>query len=220
MAGQFLVTPFFPHLRRETIESMHKAFVLLGLIAPLYGQPSLPSDAAYYPLHLGGSWTYRVEKMDGSNPRISKVTWNVRAEDKRQSPPVFQLWPKPMQVDDEAMQLRILTSGIEDVASKMFVLKFPLKANLAWSDKILGSDTQVASRVLTVGSPCRASNVQFAKCAVVETANGRAGLRTVTTYARGKGPVIYEHYRRRSGNDVLVQRLELEESRSKVDSGR
>src|SRR5450631_401859 len=73
--------------------------VLVISAPPLFctDQTAKPAEARYYPLALGNIWTYRVHRV---SPKTSDsvVEWRVtHAGD------TYQVWPKPMQSDDEAM---------------------------------------------------------------------------------------------------------------------
>jgi len=187
-----------------------RAPLAFALTVAVLGQTIQLSDAAYYPIELGGSWTYQVQRFDKRKTEFTKVTWRVTHEDRKQSPPVYQLWPSPMRADDEAMRLRVTEAGIEDVDTKTLVLKFPLRQGTAWEASPLGGGPKRRFRMLSVAVPCSARKSRFAKCATVEETDGRDGLRTVTTYARGTGPVLYEYFRRQSDRSILVQRVQLQ----------
>jgi hypothetical protein len=168
-------------------------------------------DAAYYPLPLGTSWSYTVHRFE--QERTSKVLWRVTAEDRRQSPPVFQVWPEPMQADDEAMRLRLTRNGIEDVDDGAMMLRFPLTAGAVWTSTPAGGGSHRTYRVLSMQNRCSTGHKQYATCAVVEENDPGTGLRVVITYAREIGPVAYEYYRARSGGETLIQRLTLDEKK-------
>jgi hypothetical protein len=134
---------------------MIRALVVLTIATATLALPQPMGDTAYYPIHVGAAWKYRVERPNRGKTVATVVTWKVTHEDRSQSPPVFQVWPNPMQTDDEAMRLRATQSGIQDIDTKAFLLRFPLKEGAVWiTHEGTGARTRT-SRVLSVDQPCR-----------------------------------------------------------------
>src|ERR1035441_3271351 len=126
---------------------------------------------------------------------------------------VYQVWPTPMQADDEAMQLTVSDSGVEEVSSRTLVLKSPLNSGDHWVGGDRGRKGQPASsfKVVSVDQPCSARSKQFPNCAIVEEIDSQTQMRTLTTYAKGVGPVEYKYFRiRPNGKQDEMQTVTLD----------
>jgi hypothetical protein len=156
----------------------------------------------YYPLSSGNSWNYAVHTAGSKT--VTHVEWRVTKVDHRPSGNVYQVWPKPMQADDMAMELRPSTNGIEEVSSKITILKWPVAVGTEWV-----APTRTTFRVKSISAPCRAGAHQYSDCLVVEDFDPRMSLRTVTSYARGVGPVKYEYFRREARGENRIRSLTL-----------
>lgn len=194
---------------------MWRVALLLITAAPILTAQK-PTTHPYYPLAVGNTWQYLVQTLTPRG-RASKIVWRVTKED-RSTPGriVYQVWPTPMQADDEAMQLTVSDSGVEEVGSRNFVLKSPLGLGDHWlgGDPGLQGHSPAAFRVLSVGQPCSAGSKRFRDCAVVEEVDPGTRMRTVTTYANGVGPVEYKYFRiGPSGKQDEVQTVELDSYR-------
>ena len=189
------------------------AFGALLLVVAVISAPPLfctdqtakPTEARYYPLALGNIWKYRVHRV---SPKTSDsvVQWRVtHAGD------TYQVWPKPMQSDDEAMELAVSPEGIKEISSNTFIIKFPIKAGERWSaGQLEGGNKSRTFRVLSANGPCSVDSLKISNCITIEDEDASAtGLRTVTTYGRDLGPVLYMYYRKTAGKELLVQTLTL-----------
>ena len=189
------------------------AVVLLLLSACMDGQDQNLPDAEYYPLSLGKSWTYAIQ--DFAPPaKHSTVTWTVTLEEPV-SPTVYQVWPKPMQVDDEAIRLRVTKAGIEDADSKVYIMKFPLASGATWqwgSGANRGQPDR-SFRVSSAGFECTSGTKKYPHCATIEDIDRRLNLRTITTYAHGVGPVKFDYYRKTGTREILIRTMVLEGTR-------
>jgi len=166
------------------------------------------SDARYYPLAVGNVWTYQVHAF---SPKVkeSSVKWTVTHAGIEDGRTVYQIWPKPMQADDEAMELAVTPQGILESSSNTYILKFPITKGDRWSQALPGSKVAHSFEVLSARAPCQAGVLHISDCVVVEEHDDRLGLTTVTTYGRGIGPVHYEYRKKHSGKEILVQTVTL-----------
>jgi hypothetical protein len=150
-----------------------------------------PADREYYPLSEGNYWKYGVynerSKWTGS------VTWRVTRAKKMQGGLMYQVWPTPMQADDEAVELFVSSDGIVDAWTMTPIIAFPARIGDQWFDR--GVSPPCKFQVLSVGRPCRGRFYASDDCLVIEDVDEAARLRTVTQYARHIGPVKYEFYR-------------------------
>jgi hypothetical protein len=178
---------------------------ITGIALPCEGQAGGPAGARYYPLALGNVWTYRVRRI---SPKAgdSVVEWRVTHADRN----VYQVWPRPMQSDDEAMELAVTPDGIKEISSGTLILKFPVRAGDTWA---VGQQKNGASmrtfRVLSADQPCSVDSLNVPDCVVIEDEVSAAGLKTVTTYAPDVGPVLYRYYQKQAGKESLVQTVTL-----------
>lgn len=193
------------------LSKLFAAAILLSA-GPLILNAQKPSGHPYYPLALGNTWRYFV-RQSGRGGRESKVVWRVTKMDTAKSGRViYQVWPTPMQADDEAMQLTISDSGLEEVSTRMLVLRLALSSGDQWSARNGSQKGQAnqAFKVISVGQPCWADSTYFLDCAVVEELDPSAKMRTVTTYAKGVGPVEYRYFRMKpSSKEETLQTVTL-----------
>jgi hypothetical protein len=184
--------------------------LLLAMAAMLHGQPLTAHP--YYPLSIGNAWSYVVQSAShGGDP--STVEWKVTAMNKaRSGRRVYQVWPTPMQADDEAMQLEVSENGLVEISSKVLVLRSSLKQGDEWTWTRPGASKTPGRvfRVRSVGLPCVVGSGKYVDCAVVEDVDQQTRLRTVTTYAKGFGPIEYRSFRMNDkGRPRAVQTVTL-----------
>lgn len=173
--------------------------VLLTLLGWQLGRAS--SDRDYYPLARGSYWKYEVTKAN--HAKKSFVTWRVTKVTKAKGGFIYQVWPTPMIVDDEAMELLVVAEGVQEKSDGSWILKFPLEKGSEWSTN--GQKL----RVVGYSEPCRGPHFESGACVTVETIDQGIKLRVLTTYARGIGPVAYEYCRLGGPKCVIVQKLSL-----------
>jgi hypothetical protein len=166
-----------------------------------------PTDARYYPLSVGSTWTYEVRRFFPT-AKSSSVKWTVTHASVEHGRTVYQVWPKPMQSDDEALQLAVTPEGIIETTDATLILRFPVRTGDTWAQTPPGSHPR-NFYVRSANRPCRVHDEQIAACVVIEEGDSGTGLKTVTTYASGIGPVRYEYFKRVAGRDTLLQRVEL-----------
>ena len=165
---------------------------LLFLPGTIFAQENQSrSGMRYYPLAVGNSWQYSVI----SKGKGSTTSWKVVNKTSSAAGTAFAVWPSPVEVDDEGIQLQITPDGLLELSSNFYVLQFPVKKGEHWKPK----EHERLFSVLSEGGPCTVGKFSFDKCAVVQDDDKEANLRTVTTYAYDVGPVRYEYYRWVSG---------------------
>jgi hypothetical protein len=174
-------------------------FALVSAIACAQDSP-----AQYYPLSGGNSWKYAVRRA--GSKKITHVEWRVTKVDHLSTGNVYQVWPRPMQSDDDAMELRLSKNGIEEVSTNITVLKWPVSVGTEWAAP---DGTAQTFRIRSIKAPCKAGARQYSDCLVVEDSDQKMNLRTVTSYARGVGPVKYEYFRIGTRGENKVQTVIL-----------
>lgn len=199
----------------SAIRVIRIVLITVAVVLPLAAEQSIGHP--YYPLSVGNSWAYRVHRL-APQQKDSHVVWRVtKAEKNKAGGIVYQVWPIPMQADDEAMQLAVYASGIEELASHGLVLKWPLTSGDHWLGRKPVREVQMPPvfRVLSVGQACSVASKVFQDCAVVEENDQATGMRTITTYARSVGPVEYKYFRsRQGGKEEELQTVRLESYRT------
>ncbi|MGJ5819032.1 hypothetical protein [Paludibaculum fermentans] len=175
-----------------------------------------PTGHPYFPLSVGNSWEYRV-RVSIPRREESKVVWRVtKAEKNTAGSLVYQVWPTPMQADDAAMMLATTGTGIEEVSTRSLVLKWPLTIGDHWEGggHVREGQSPPAFKVLSVGQACSVASKEFPDCAVVEERDPGTQMQTITTYAKGVGPVEYKYFRiRQGGKQEEVQTVRLDSYR-------
>jgi hypothetical protein len=155
----------------------------------------------YYPLAKGNSWRYQVRE---TGQRVTSVEWRVTSERDTQDGPVYQVWPFPAQSDDEAMTLKFTKQALEE-DSGTILLRLPAFAGDSWST----SRPKRTFRVLTAGKPCQTGTIRSEDCIVIEEDDDALSFRTVTTYAKGVGPIRYVYYSKHSTANIPIQTVNL-----------
>ena len=162
------------------------------------------SNSEYYPLALGNVWKYEVQQSGST--RKSHISWKVTSVDQSKEGPVYQVWPNPMDEDDSAMQLVRSPQGLRELTTGV-ILPVNLSPGGEWSSGEKGRGRH--NRVVSAGKACTAVNQRVKDCLVIEDVDEAARLRTVTTYARGIGPVRYVYYRTSGRQTSPVQTVDL-----------
>jgi len=162
------------------------------------------ASVPYYPLAKGYSWKYEVHVSGKS--KISTVEWRVTGADKTKDGAVFQVWQFPSQSDDEAMSLHISKQGIVETSTGTLILKYPTTAGESWATT---KPTHRVFRVISSGKPCHVGVIESDDCVVVEDQQDALKFRTVTTYAKGIGPVLYAYYKKGTAGSTPIQTVEL-----------
>jgi hypothetical protein len=182
-------------------------FLLLTVGVPTwsFSQGTHPSSGAeYYPLAKGSSWKYQVRNV--SSAKSSIVEWRVTSADETKEGTIYQVWPTPSSSDDEAMRLRLSSRGVEETSSGVLILKYPAVTGTRWDS---AKPTHRTFHVLSVGRPCHVGDITSEDCVVIEDQDDALRFRTITTYAKGIGPVRYEYYKKNSTSTKPIQTVEL-----------
>jgi hypothetical protein len=180
-------------------------FLVAGGISYSRSQVIAPSAGVpYYPLAKGNSWKYEVHNSGKS--KNSTVEWRVTGSDKTKEGIVFQVWPFPSQSDDEAMSLLISNQGVVETSRNTLILKYPATAGDSWATN---KPTHRVFRVISAGHPCHVGVIESDDCLVVEDQDDALKFRTVTTYAKGIGPVLYVYYKKDTTSGTRMQTVEL-----------
>jgi hypothetical protein len=170
-------------------------------------EANLSQGSDYYPLAKGNRWVYRVRTAGRANS--SKVEWRVTSEERSKEGKVYQVWPTPMNSDDEAMVLRVTPAGIEETTSGVLIVRSHPVSGDTWTSGEASWSAARKLRVLSVHELCRAGPVTSDDCMRVQDQNEHLHSRTVTTYVRGIGPVRYEYFQGGSLGTAPKQTVEL-----------
>jgi hypothetical protein len=188
-------------MARET-QAAYTLLLLIGLSTLAFAQGSELSQ--YYPLSKGNSWKYQVST--GSKSERKTVEWRVTSADNTKEGTIYQVWPFPSDSDDGAMSLRMSAQGLED-SSSVIIPKTPIFAGKRWQTAESGHHRTF--RVLSVGHPCQAGQITSDDCLSIEDEDDALRFRTVTTYAKGIGPVRYVYYLKNGPSKQPIQTVEL-----------
>lgn len=145
---------------------------------------------AYYPLAVGNAWKYTVHEKGKIR---SYITWRVTKADSTKEGVVFQVWPKPMDNDDDALILISLNGQVKELNTSVLLVKNNLKAGTKWDMRVRGNVVRRFT-VLASSKPCKGDAFSSSDCVTIEDVDDRLHLRTVTQYARGIGPVRFEYF--------------------------
>jgi hypothetical protein len=180
-------------------------FVVAVIFSNAHSQVAASSpNVPYYPLAKGYSWKYEVHASVSS--KISTVEWRVTSADKTKEGAVFQVWQFPSQSDDESMSLHISKQGIVEMSTGTLILKYPAIAGDSWATF---KPTHRVFRVISSGKRCHIGVIESDDCVVVEDEQDTLKFRTVTTYAKGIGPVLYAYYKKGATSSTPIQTVEL-----------
>jgi hypothetical protein len=170
-------------------------------------EPNSSQGSEYYPLAKGNRWIYRVRTAGRAGS--SKVEWRVTSEKRSKEGEIYQVWPTPMESDEDAMVLRVTPAGIQETTDRVLILRSHPVSGDAWTSGEASWSAPRKFRVLSVHRPCRAGPVTSGDCVQVEDQDENLHLRTITTYARGVGPVRYEYFRGSPAGSAPTQTVEL-----------
>jgi hypothetical protein len=170
-----------------------------------FSQEANPSHShEYYPLAKGNIWKYQVHTA--SNVKSSTVEWRVTSADKTKEGIIYQVWPFPSDSDDEAMMLYMSPRGLEETSFGVLIPKSPIIVGEKWTS---AKPTRRIFRVLSVSQPCHAGSIASEDCLTVEDEDDAVNFRTITTYAKGIGPIRYEYFRKSTKAVRPIQTVEL-----------
>jgi hypothetical protein len=150
-------------------------------------------NGSYYPLAVGNWWLYRERGYAGQRVKITRFEWYVDSISEGHAPG-YLVWPRPMEYDDVYLELLIGEDGsIFESGTKRLLLKNSLHAGERWTSG--PADKPAAFEVVSAGRACARGGRKFGDCAVIREADQATDFVTVTTYARGVGPVSYVYLR-------------------------
>lgn len=169
-------------------------------LAATTGSQNSPEDSekesAYFPLSVGNWWVYTFgghSKMAGKT-----LKWRVTDRENRGSSFIYYLSSAPSLGEDEPFLLSPVGNGIVEAGSERFLLKYPLKAGAQWEVRLSGPrfvGKLDSFQVVSDAKACKAGGHSFDHCVVIREADEVAGFVTMTTYARGVGPVKYVYFK-------------------------
>lgn len=149
----------------------------------------------YFPLSVGNSWTYLLRghtEVPGKT-----IKWKITQREVIRGIPVFHLWQTPSQ-DDEPLSLAEVETGIREAGTERFLLKKPLRIGERWSAKsrsLRAPGKSDAFEVTSDGKPCSVEEHSFDDCTVIREIDEANDVASLTTYARGVGPVKYVYFK-------------------------
>jgi len=165
-------------------------------------RPKSELGSDYFPLSVGNTWHYAIEEH--SRRTSETVTWRVTQREVDRGVLVYHLWPTPAQGDD-TLDLSVVHGGVLEWSSERFVLKNPLHTGDRWSDvtnDARGKGKLDAFEVVSAGNSCSVGDHSFDDCATVREDDDANNVTSVTTYARGVGPVKYVYFKALRSEEV------------------
>ena len=177
--------------------------VILLLVTILLSPPSawfgdLRTNAndrdSYFPLAIGYWWAYRIgghSKWAGKTQR-----WTVTDRTFYLGIPEYVLSPTPALGWDSPLEFSPQDGGIRE-SGGTFVLKYPLVAGNRWRGKSQGVAAEGKLdelEVVSSGKPCSVGSHSFRDCVIIRDTDEGSDVFSLTTYARGVGPVKYVYF--------------------------
>ena len=173
--------------------------VLLGCIAGTALSQTQPSNtkngSSYFPLSVGNQWQYI--SVRSSTNAASSIKWSVTQRELVHGVPVYHLWLTPPE-GDEPLNLAEVEGGILEDNTDRFVLKNPLHEGQQWrstSHSLRANSKSDTSKVISAGKACSVGERTFDDCAIVREVDEANDIASLTTYARGVGPVKYVYFK-------------------------
>jgi hypothetical protein len=102
--------------------------------------------------------------------------------------------------------LRISPLGLEEISLGVLIPKSPIIVGEKWTS---ARSARRTFRVLSVGQPCHVGSIASEDCLTVEDEDDAVSFRTITTYAKGVGPIRYEYYKKNTKAEHTIQTVEL-----------
>lgn len=152
-------------------------------------------EGSYFPLSVGNSWTYSL--LSHSHAATKTTKWRVTQREVVHRTPVFHLWQTPAQ-DDEPLSLSEVETGIVEAGTERFLLKNPLRTGDRWiakSQNLRFPGKSDEFEVTSAGKACFVGKHSFKDCATIREVDEANNVASLTTYARGVGPVKYVYFR-------------------------
>jgi hypothetical protein len=171
------------------------ALLIAGAIVPQVRGARGEGKGSYFPLSVGDEWVYGLHRRAAKTE--TTVKWTVTQMETVQGSAVYYLWQRPAQ-GDEPLGLSETKNGVAEAGTERVLLKYPLQAGDRWSGKsqsLKAKGKSFAFEVIEAGKPCGIGGQFFDDCAVVREVDGANDVTSLTTYARGVGPVKYVYFK-------------------------
>lgn len=183
-------------VRRARCYFLAGLMMTMVVFVPAFSKVSPSISSAFYPLKVGNRWKYRPG-TGTSSPRAKSSTWTVVDITKENGKHLVTLNNSPA-LDDDAIMVLSLSAGVIsewDSGHKILVEDKPV--GFTWSYKVTDYAQRKGLdlfRVTAIGG-CRIPNHIFDSCISIEETDPQSRLITLTTYAKGVGPVMYRYTR-------------------------
>jgi hypothetical protein len=189
------------------------ACIALALFFGVCGAQTQDPTTTYYPLAVGNSWKYEVHE----GKKKSFVAWRVTKRTQSKNGAVFQVWPTPMESDDDALTVIVNKDRIRELASGILLVGNDLKIGEHWEMSVEGRVVR-RLRVVTTGGACNGTGYASQDCITIADTDERLHLLTLTCYAKGIGPVWFKYYdSRKSAASQPDSTVEIISYRVKTD---
>jgi hypothetical protein len=166
------------------------AYVALFLMTGVCCAWTQTSAATYYPLTVGNTWKYEVHEL---GKRRSFVVWRVTKRSHSKDGAVYQIWPTPMENDDDAQTVIVKKDQVREFESGTLLVGNGLKIGEHWELSVKGRVVRQL-RVVSSEKPCKAAGYEYRDCITISDTDERLQLLTITCYAKGVGPVWFKYY--------------------------
>jgi hypothetical protein len=167
----------------------------IGLAVSQDRRASTDGDGSYMPLSVGNWWVYRF----GSDSHLAGKTQKWKVDDKwiDKGDAIYILSSIPSLGNDAPLDLSSLAGRIVEGDGR-FLLKYPVHTGNRWSSKSQGYGVEGKLNefeVVFAGKTCSVGNRSFDDCATIREIDESIKLFSLTTYARGVGPVKYVYFK-------------------------
>jgi hypothetical protein len=193
---------------------VHRSAPLILLFALVFGQSALraqtaaPSGAVtreeqkYFPLAVGNRWVYSLRE----HPKTAEKTikWSCTQKERVHGKNVYHLWETPSQ-DDEGLSLAESLAGVAEAGTDRYLFRIPLRTGDRWNSKsgsLRAKGKMDSFEVITVGVPCSAGKHLFSDCVEIREIDEANNIASLTTYARGVGPVKYVYFKNLHSEEI------------------
>lgn len=150
---------------------------------------------SYFPLSVGNWWSYKITGQSKWAGQTQKWTVDDRSFSKGEA--TYYLSAIPSLGGDAPLGLSSLSNGIVE-GRERFVLRYPIHTGNRWSSKsqLYGVGGKLDKfEIVSAGKPCSVGSRSFDDCAAVREIDEALKLFSITTYARGVGPVKYGYFK-------------------------
>ena len=178
------------------------AIVCTGGMVVREPRDSAQKENSYFPLSVGNWWVYVVAKH--SDEAGKTIKWSVTQREIVHGTPVYHLWQTPAQ-DDEPLSLVEVDGCITEADTERILLKNPVHSGDRWitrSTSVRSTGKLDDFEVVSAGKACSAGELSFEDCATIREIDEANNVASVTTYARGVGPVKYVYLKALHSEEV------------------